>query len=510
MVDRGFIPAFLQCAESQPNRCFASFAGVPIGFAQLRNQAESLAAALQARGLAPGDRVAVMMTNSPAALAVIFALARAGLVWVPVNGRLRGPGLRFILEHCDPALIIADRANEETLEACGAALPASGLVWHDGGGEGGGADLDQLLSGRQDCDMPLPRSADLFAIMYTSGTTGPPKGVQVTHAMMRFAGEGVLLATGTRPGDVFHMWEPLCHIGGAQMLMVPLLADCRLAMERRFSAASFWQEVRAAEATHMHYLGGVLQILLKQPPNDLDRTHGLRVAWGGGCPVEVWRPFEERFGVEIRECYGMTEASSITTFNSSGLPGAVGQAVDWLEVAICDADGRSLPAGARGEIVTRARQGAALFDGYFRNPEASAKALRGGRLHTGDLGSLDGDGNLTFYGRLSDSLRCRGENVSAWEVERVAAGHPAVEDCAVIGVAAEIGEQDIKLFVQLRTGAELDFAALAAWLAERLAPYQLPRYYRVIEDFERTPSQRIMKHRLSAALDDGWDRLAGP
>jgi crotonobetaine/carnitine-CoA ligase len=157
--------------------------------------------------------------------------------------------------------------------------------------------------------------------------------------------------------------------------------------------------------------------------------------------------------------------------------------------------------------VVRAHRPAALFAGYFRNPTASARALRDGALYTGDLGSFDAERNLVFLGRMTDNVRCKGENVSAWEVERVAGTHPAVEDCAMIGVAAEIGEQDIKLFVQPRTGEQLSEAALSAWLGARLAPYQNPRYIAVVASFERTPSQRIMKHKLSRGLDDCWDRL---
>ncbi len=135
--------------------------------------------------------------------------------------------------------------------------------------------------------------------------------------------------------------------------------------------------------------------------------------------------------------------------------------------------------------------------------------MHDGALHTGDLGAFDAAGNLIFLGRLTDSVRCRGENVSAWEVERVAATHSAIADCAMIGVAATVGEQDIKLFVQPKPGASLDPAELSGWLAERLAPFQNPRYIALVDDFERTPSQRIVKQGLSRATDDAWDRLSG-
>jgi crotonobetaine/carnitine-CoA ligase len=328
----------------------------------------------------------------------------------------------------------------------------------------------------------------------------------VTHRMLRLAGEGALLVAAARDGDVLFMWEPLYHIGGAQLIVMPLRLRVVLAMVGRFSASRFWAEAKAEGATHIHFLGGILQILLKQPESPLDRSHGVRIAWGGGCPVDVWRPFEQRFGVQIRECYGMTEASSFTTYNDAGVVGSVGLPVPWLSVTVRDAQGREVPQGVRGEIVVRANDPTALTPGYFRNPTATAKALRDGALHTGDCGSFDTDGNLMFRGRLSDSVRVNGENVSAWEVEHVAAQHPAVQDCAMIGVAAEVGEHDIKLFVQPRDGMTIDLAALSAWLTERLAPYQNPRYLATVAEFERTPSLRIMKHKLSSARDDGFVR----
>src|SRR5262249_15551689 len=181
---------------------------------------------------------------------------------------------------------------------------------------------------------PPPPADAPFAIMYTSGTTGRPKGVLVSHRMLRLAGEAVALVSAASAGDVFYLWEPLFHIGGAQMLVLPLIRNVTLAMAERFSARRFWGDAHAAGATPIHYPGGILQILMEQPPASIDRSHGVRVAWGGGCPRDVWQPFRARFGVEIRECYGMTECASITTINLSGTTGSVGGPVPWLDVAI--------------------------------------------------------------------------------------------------------------------------------------------------------------------------------
>ena len=209
--------------------------------------------------------------------------------------------------------------------------------------------------------------------------------------------------------------------------------------------------------------------------------------------------------VHIRECYGMTECSSITTANLDGTLGSVGKPVPWFEVAIHRADGSQANDEEQGEIVVTTTGSGALTCGYLDNPEATGNALRNGAFHTGDLGSLDAAGNMYFHGRMSDSARVRGENVSAFEVESVASKHPSVEDCAMIPVAAEIGEQDIKLFVKPKAGATIDPAELSVWLKPQLAPYQRPRYIAVIAEFERTASQRIMKHQLSKRTDDAWD-----
>jgi carnitine-CoA ligase len=289
---------------------------------------------------------------------------------------------------------------------------------------------------------------------------------------------------------------------------LPLIRAVRLALTQGFRARTFWADLRAAQATHIHFLGGLLQILLKQPEGPFDREHGVRIVWGGGCPAEIWAAFEARFGVVIRECYGMTECSSFTTANLDGSVGSIGKPLPWFDVAIVDAAGKLVAPGERGEMVVRARLPGALTQGYFNDPQATAAALRNGAFHTGDVASADGAGNLYFHGRMTDSVRVQGENVAAAEVEDVARKHPAVEDCAMIGVAADVGEAAIKLFVEPKAGMSLRPRELSDWLAPRLARYQQPRYIAVVREFERTPSQRIMKHKLSKRTDDAGDAAA--
>jgi crotonobetaine/carnitine-CoA ligase len=506
-LDRASITELLsRKAAENPGGVFAVFHDVTITFAALEQQASSLAADLAARGLQAGDRVAVMMQNSPEVLPVVFGLAKAGLVWVPLNAKQRGEGLRYVLEHAKPSLVITDEYLVDVITDSSASIPADRILVH--GERRPYACLSGILTGGTMFNGPAPAPDAPFAIMYTSGTTGRPKGVIVSHYMMRCSGEAAALVSAIKPDDTMFVWEPLYHIGGAQLLSLPMTRGVRLALVTRFSASRFWDQVRQFQATHIHYLGGILQILLKQPASAGDRNHRVRSAWGGGCPAEIWTEFQNRFNVEIRECYGMTEASSITTVNDNRVVGSVGKPVPWFSVQLLAQDGAVVPQGERGEIIVRTNEPGAIFPGYLNDPEATAKALRQGALHTGDLGSFDAMGNLFFHGRMTESVRCRGENVSAWEVEHAAADHPAVEECAMIGVAADIGEQDIKLFVKQRDGGRIDPAELSKWLSSRLAPYQVPRYIAIVNDFDRTPSQRIMKHKLSRALDDCWDRIA--
>jgi carnitine-CoA ligase len=474
-----------------------TFAGHGLQTHALRQRVAALQQVLAARGLQAGQRVAVMLGNSDDQIVLIYALILSGLVWIPVNTKLRGPGLDYPFEHARPDLVVGD-AEFEPLLAQSAARNRPCVSIET---------LHQQAQAFADAELTLVDSAPdaTLCLIYTSGTTGAPKGVIFTHRMMRIASEAVVQVADVKDGDRLLLWEPLCHIGGAQLLLLPFLADVQLHVVQRFSASQFWAQCVQAQATQLHYLGGIVDILMQQPADRWPAQHALRSLWGAGVSLANWAAIEERFGCPLRECYGMTECSSFATLNRTGKPGSIGQALPWINVELLDSDGNSVPVGQLGEIVLSSSVQGVFLPGYLDNPQASASALRDGRLFTGDMARRDADGDLFFVGRRTDSMRVRGENVSAWEVERLFNRYPGVLSCAAVGVESAIGEQEIMLYVQLDQGQQADWPTLMDWARERCASYQLPRYYQQVERFELTPSERIKKHLLDKDIHAAWD-----
>lgn len=488
--------------EERGAQAYASFDGTVMSFAELVTAVADAQRGLAVLGVRPGDRVAVMLPNHLEHVVLIHALVGMGAIWVPVNPRLRGDPLAHLLADSDPRLLLVDSALVATLPSSVTSMrvveyrPDGPAPWRGHGDATADA-----------CSAP-PGPDDVVSIMYTSGTTGPGKGVQVTDRMLRAAALGVVAISEPRDGDVFFLWEPLCHVGGAQVLFLPLVVPVRLALVDRFSVSRFWSQVRDAGATHVHHLGGIIPMLLSRPPTDDERVNPVRVSWGGGMTKEAWSESESRFGMQVRECYGMTEAASISTVNVAGADDGIGQALPWFDVQVHDESGAFVPDGVNGEIVLRPLVDGLLTPGYFRHGD-TASSLRGRWWRTGDRGRFVG-GSLHFVGRVTDSVRHRGENVSAWEVESVVNAHPAVAESAVVGVPAKEGDEDIKLFVTLADPDTFDAEGLIGWCRERLASFQVPRYVAVVESFAKTPSLRVQKAALPRTAADSYDATAGP
>ncbi len=496
-------------ARDDSHRPFCLFEGAVTAFGELDHRVNRLATGLAALGVAAGDRVAVMLANHPDHPAVFLALVRLGVTQVPINIHLRGLGLEYVLTHSEARALVADERFASELSPILARSPLSLLIWRGAPAPVGSARSVGLDAVAAAGTSRPPRSArgddHVVSITYTSGTTGPPKGVMLGEKPYLMAGHMAGQLAEVRPGDVMLTWEPLYHIGGSQVIVACLQHGVPMALLERFSASAFWDEARRYRATQMHYLGGVLGLLLKQPSHPGDADHSVRVAWGGGAPAHLWEPFERRFGVRIREGYGMTEAASFTTVNLEGRVGSIGRPVPHFEVKIVADDGRPAATHETGQILVREREPGLFMKGYLKDPERTGEAMREGWLHTGDFGVCDADGLLYFGGRRRDRLRRRGENVSAWEIEQVISMHADVEACAAIGVPSEVGDEDIKVFVKPAGGRPLDPVDLIRWCERHLAYFQIPRYVELVDAFPLTPTERIRKDQLSTSVASCWD-----
>jgi crotonobetaine/carnitine-CoA ligase len=315
--------------------------------------------------------------------------------------------------------------------------------------------------------------------------------------MLRASALGAIQASAPREGDILYVWEPFCHIGGAQMLLVPLLTEASLAIAEGFSASRFWAEVAEMGATHIHHLGGILQILLSRPSHALEREHQVRVSWGAGMTPHIWKEAESRFGLVVHECYGMTEMSSFITVNRQGPEFGIGYPLPWFEVRIVtEDDGDSV-----GEIQVRGLVPGLETPGYLNNTDAAKNPDDDGWWHTGDAGEMGADSQIFFRGRISDSFRVRGENVSSWQVEHVFAEHDCVEQCAVLGVPASSGEQELLLLVKAAAGRVIDIPSLVEWARERIPEFQVPRYLQIVSDLPMTASRRVAKREIIVDLE---------
>ncbi|MCE3271255.1 MAG: AMP-dependent synthetase [Ramlibacter sp.] len=489
-------------AQEDPHHVLLKFEDRDYTLAAIDEAVNRFANALLARGLRKGDRVALMLPSHPDHLIAILALAKVGLVRVPLNTAFKGASLAQPFQSFTPRALIADRAYAEVLSQCAEAGSVEMTFWR-----GGAPDAFAAMLSHGDASPPpvQPGADDIIALTPSSGTTGAPKGVNKSDRTLRAGPMGTLKLTGAQEGDVFLLWESLHHGAGVAVCIAAILQKLTLAMVDKFSASRFWDECRRYGVTHIHYLGGVLPMLLKQPPRPDDRDHRVRIAWGGGCPPEVWDAFASRFGVEMREGYGLSEMITFVTVNPEGPKFSIGKPLSWFEVLLADDEGREVPVGQPGEICVKSRVPGLHFLGYFRNEDATHGAKRGDWFTSGDLAYRDAEGFMYFAGRKKDSVRRRGINISAWEVERVAGEHPAIAECAIVGVPSELGDEELLLYVRQADGASLDCAEFVAWCAPRMPAFQVPRFIALVDEFPKTPTQRIRKKDLPRTTAGAWD-----
>ena len=468
-----------------PRRTFLRTPAGSLTYAQAHDRTARLAGALARRGVGRGTSVAVLMETSVEQVLVWFALARLGALHVPVNPALFGERLRAVLDVAGCRLAVVDPALAAALREV-FAEPA--------------LTCDELLDGGE----PVPAAAadplDPATLLFTSGTTGRSKACILSRRYLAAQGAAHARNFALHQRDVLYCPFPLYHVDAATLTVVAALSvGATAALTKRFSASRFWDEVRSCGATVFDFMGATLTILWKQPPSARDRDHTVRLAWG--VPMPEWqREWEARFGFPLYQVYGSTDAGVpvYDPIDGSRRAGAAGRVTELFDVRL----------DAGGEILVRGRHPGLTMSGYYGMPEATAETIDDeGWVRTGDLGTLDDDGFLTFAGRVSDSIRRRGENISAFEVEELIVSHPDVVEAAAVGVPSELTEEDVKVFVVVRDAAALSAAQLHGYCLERAPRYMVPRYYEFVAELPKTPTAKVEKYRLRSAVrgDAAWD-----
>jgi crotonobetaine/carnitine-CoA ligase len=354
-----------------------------------------------------------------------------------------------------------------------------------------------------------PRHDDVAAVLYSSGTTGRPKGIMLSHAHVYSFGEAWINTTNLQAHDVLYSPLSLFYMQPMILGVIPtLLVGAQVHIAPRFRASRYWQDIRETQATIAHSQFTLIPLLLKQPAGPLDREHRCTRLFIGKSNEE----FEQRFGVRLIEIYGSTE-SNLVCYSPWDAPraGSAGKASPAFEVRIVDDDDRELPQGETGEIVFRPKEPLVISYGYLNDPGATLAAWRNMWFHLGDLGYFDEDGYLFFVGRKKDVIRRKGENISAVEVERQVNSHPAVSISAAVPIPDSLAEEEVKIFVVLEQGTTLEHQELLDHLTEIMPKFMLPRYIEFVPALPMTPSMKIEKATLKATglTPATWDSQTG-
>ena len=508
-------------ARMVPDRTAVSCGPARLTYAQLNDQATRLAAGLDVMGIKPGDHVALTCPNVPLFPIAYFGILKAGAVVVPLNVLLKPREIAYHLKDSDARALIAFEGTSE--------LPLASMA-KAGCGEAGCPNLIVMPAGPGSASIPgtktlaevveaagtatfatrRRRPDDTAVILYTSGTTGHPKGAELTHENMTLnamAARDMYLPAmrGGFEHDVALVTLPLFHstaqtclmnagfLGGFHLVLLPRFDPAAVLETMRREAVGFWIGVPT-----MYW--ALLQHLRQRQFDPAPIAKHLRVCVSGGAamPLEVMRAFEEMFGVKILEGYGLSETSPVACFNQlyrPTKPGTVGQPIFGVEVRCVDDEDRFLGVGEPGEIVIR---GPNIMKGYYSRPEATDEAMRHGWFHTGDIGSIDADGYVTIVDRKKDMIIRGGFNVYPREIEEVMLTHPAISLVAVIGVPDERLGEEIKAFVVRKSGAEVTDRALIEWCREQMAAYKYPRHVEFRDALPVSATGKILKRELKA------------
>lgn len=476
-----------------------------ISYGQTDENANRLGHYFLGLGAGPGMGVAVLMGNSPQFLDVFFGIQKIGMYINTVNTALRGDGLAFIIDNSDTEYLVVDYDLLGLYRTVADKIPqVKKVIVNTVEAPSGYRVPEGMLDLKDAYSSGLPNTKpriefdenNLLILMYTSGTTGLPKGVvsrynrNIVDRIRPLAG---LLLT---PESVYFTALPLFH-GNALFVTTTqtLIAGGTVALSKKFSASRFWDEVWKSKANIFNTIGAIIPILMKTPPSPHEKDHRVTHVMSAGCPADLWEPFEQRFGVKIWEAYAAIDGSGLIANFGDGPKGSIGLPLTSI-IRIVDTEGNDVPLGTTGELLFKAPEDRKSTVEYYKNPSASQEKTRGEWEYTGDLVYKDENGYLYFVGRCTDSMRRRGENVSAFDVEQAILKHSSVMEAAVYAVPSEMTEDEIMASIRLVDGQKVDAAELLTFLQDKLARFAIPRYIRFVDDFPRTETFRIKKNEL--------------
>jgi fatty-acyl-CoA synthase len=494
-------------AGRTPDKVLTLFEGEAVTYADMARRVAALAGGLSGRGVGPGDVVAILSYNCPEFLEALFAANHLGAIAMPINWRLAAPEVRYILEHsgaramvCDVALLpLADEAAAglDRVPVRISIAPVDTPGW---------TSLTDLRRSAGEA-APLAAAAagdDVHRLMYTSGTTGRPKGVMLTHANLAWKNLAHIVEFGFTSADLGLACGPLYHVGALDLTTTSLIAaGATTIVHRAFDAAAVVDEVERSRVTAVWLAPAMVNAIMSLPGIEQRDLSSIRVVINGGekMPIPLIERIQRVFpSAWFADAYGMTETVSGDTFldRESIITklGSVGRPCLYLELDLWGEDGHTVPAGEQGEIVMR---GPKVFKGYWRDEAATSAAFTGGWFHTGDIGVRDEDGYLFIVDRLKDMIVSGGENIASSEIERVLYEHEAVLEAAVVGRPdARWGEVPVA-FVALRPGAEATPDALVAHCRAQLARFKVPKEVTFVDALPRNPSGKVLKRELRTA-----------
>ncbi|HVX17778.1 MAG TPA: long-chain fatty acid--CoA ligase [Acidimicrobiales bacterium] len=508
-VDVNWFAVLAHHARHAPDKAITIFEGQTVTYGEMADRAGRLAAGLHARGVRAGDVVALLSYNCPEFLEVLFAANYLGAIAMPINWRLAAPEVRYILEHsaaralvCDEALVELGAAASEGSDALvvrGTTTSTSAAGWEA---------VADLRGAAASLAPAMAAPDDVHRLMYTSGTTGHPKGVMLTHANLAWKNFAHLVEFGFNANDLGLACGPLYHVGALDLTTTTLIAaGATTILHRVFDAGAVVDELERSRVTTVWLAPAMVNAILALPGIDQRDLSSVRVVINGGekMPVPLIERIQRTFpSAWFADAYGLTETVSGDTFldRDSIITklGSVGRPCLHLDVAIWDGNGKPVPPGEPGEVVLR---GPKVFKGYWRDPDATAAAFAGGWFHTGDVGIVDTDGYLFIVDRLKDMIVSGGENIAGSEIERVLYEHDAVREAAAVGRPDDKWGEVPVAFVVLRDGALASADDLLAHCGERLARFKTPKAITFLDELPRNPSGKVLKRELRAGRGTG-------